>query len=154
LVWYFGEGLGGLASGHASLVTGAPGAVALYGLLAFVVWPQRVEDAPEGWRGLLLHDSSGPPPAWTPVAWAVVWAGGALLQALPGQNTPADLAGALSADNAPAWQAGLNAHVADHVLRSGSQDNWLLLAVLLAVGLLALGGTRMRAVAGWAGVVV
>ena len=30
-VWYFGEGLSGLASGHTSLLTGAPGAVVLYG---------------------------------------------------------------------------------------------------------------------------
>src|SRR4051794_17281559 len=33
-VWYLGEGLSGLASGHASLLAGAPGAVLLYALLA------------------------------------------------------------------------------------------------------------------------
>jgi hypothetical protein len=33
-VWYLGEGLGGLASGHASLITGAPGSAVLY-----AVWP-------------------------------------------------------------------------------------------------------------------
>ena len=32
-VWYLGEGLGGIASGNASLLTGAPGAVLLYGVL-------------------------------------------------------------------------------------------------------------------------
>lgn len=153
-VWYFGEGLGGLASGHASLLTGAPGAAVLYALLAVIVWPEPVEDAPAGWRGWSRHDSSGPPAAWTPIAWAVAWVGGAVLQALPGQNTPVGLAGALTGDDLPAWQAGLNGQVADHVLRSGSQDNWLLLAVLLAVGLCALGGRRLRAFAGWAGAVV
>ena len=34
LVWWFGEGLGGLLSGTASPLTGAPGAVLLYALLA------------------------------------------------------------------------------------------------------------------------
>ena len=153
-VWYFGEGLGGLASGQASLLTGAPGAVLLYALLALVVWPHPVEGAPAGWRGWFHHDSSAAPPEWTPLAWAVLWVGGALLQALPGQNTPVRLATTLTSGDMPAWQMGLNQSLADHVLRSGSQDNWLLLAVLLVVGLCALGGPRLRTVAGWAGAVV
>jgi copper(I)-binding protein len=153
-VWYFGEGLGGLASGHASLLTGAPGAVLLYAVLALAVWPHRVEDAPTGWRGWFHHDSSDAPAGWTPMAWAVVWVGGALLQALPDQNTPVRLSTALTGGDMPAWQMGLNQGLADHVQRSGSQDNWLLLAVLLAIGLCALGGPRLRTYAGWVGAVV
>jgi copper(I)-binding protein len=145
-VWYFGEGLGGVAGGHASLLTGAPGAVALYALLAAVAWPPLEGD---WWR----HDSSGPPAPWTPIAWAVVWVGGAVLQALPGQNTADDLADELTGDT-PMWQMGLNEHVAAHVRTFGTEDNWLLLAVLVAVGLLALGGRRQRMVAGWAGAFV
>jgi copper(I)-binding protein len=153
-VWYFGEGLGGVASGHGSLLTGAPGAVLLYAVLAVVVWPERVEDAPAGWRGWLWHDSSGPPAVFTPVVWAVVWVGGAVLQALPGQNTPTDLATALTGDDMPAWQMGLNNQVASHLLSAGTQDNWLLLVVLVAVGLCALGTPRMRTIAGWLGAVL
>jgi copper(I)-binding protein len=153
-VWYFGEGLGGVAGGHGSLLTGAPGAVLLYAVLAVVVWPAPAEDAPAGWRGWLRHDSSGPPPAWTPVVWAVIWIGGAVLQALPGQNTPSDLATSLTGDDMPAWQMGLNNDVANHLLSAGSQDNWLLLVVLVAVGLGALGSARMRTIAGWAGAVL
>jgi copper(I)-binding protein len=123
-------------------------------VLAVLAWPEPVEDTPAGWRGLLRHDSSGPPPVWTPIVWAVVWVGGAVLRALPGQNTPVALANSLTADGLPAWQVGLNGGVADHVLRSGSQDNWLLLAALLAVGLGALGGRRLRAFAGWGGAVL
>jgi copper(I)-binding protein len=149
-VWYFGEGLGGLASGRASLVTGAPGAVLLYAVLAFVVWPARDPDSPPGWRGWARHDSSGPPAAWTPVAWAVVWVGGAVLQALPGQNTADDLADALTG-NMPAWQMGLNNAIADHVRWTGVEDNWLLLGVLVAIGLCGLGGPRLRTAAGWSG---
>ena len=40
-VWYLGEGLGGIASGNASLLTGAPGAVLLYAVLALAAWPRR-----------------------------------------------------------------------------------------------------------------
>lgn len=152
-VWYFGEGLGGLASGQGSLVTGAPGAVLLYGLLAFVVWPVADPVAAQGWRGWLRHDSSGPPAPWTPIAWAVIWVGGAVLQALPGQNTPSALADSVSGDM-PAWQMGFNDTIASHIKTVGVEDNWLLLAVLVAIGLCGLGGPRLRTAAGWSGAVV
>jgi len=38
-VWWIGEGFGGVFSGQANPVTGAPGAVILYGLLAVLLWP-------------------------------------------------------------------------------------------------------------------
>jgi hypothetical protein len=38
-VWWFGESLGGVLSGMASPLTGAPGAVILYALLAVLAWP-------------------------------------------------------------------------------------------------------------------
>ena len=38
-VWWVGEGLGGVLSGHANTVNGAPGAVILYALLAVLLWP-------------------------------------------------------------------------------------------------------------------
>jgi copper(I)-binding protein len=153
-VWYFGEGLAGLASGHGSLLTGAPGAVLLYAVLAFVVWPAPAADAPAGWRGWLRHDSSGAPPAWTPIAWAVIWIGGAVLQALPGQNTAGDIADSLSGDDMPGWQMGFNTAIADHVRGLGSAGVWILLALLVAVGLTALGGARLRAISGWTGAVL
>jgi len=45
-IWWFGEGLGGVASGQASLVTGAPGAVLLYAVLAAAAWPAHQDGAP------------------------------------------------------------------------------------------------------------
>jgi hypothetical protein len=61
-VWFFGEGLSGLASGHPSLLTGAPGSVLLYGLLALAAWPGR-------------NPSHQAPARWLPLAWAVLWVG-------------------------------------------------------------------------------
>jgi hypothetical protein len=95
-VWYLGEGLGGIASGQASLLTGAPGSALLYAVLGAAAWP---------------HDgvSRERPAAWLPVAWAVVWIGGAVLQVLPGQNSGTAIASALTggADGAPTWLARL-----------------------------------------------
>jgi hypothetical protein len=78
-VWIFGEGLGGLAGGGATLLTGAPGASFLYGLLAAAAWPRR--DRP-----------TEPPADWLPIAWAVLWVGGAVLQALAGEPDTSTIA--------------------------------------------------------------
>jgi hypothetical protein len=69
-VWYFGEGLSGLASGQASLTTGAPGSALLLAVLAAAAWPSR-------------GGSDEGPPRRLPLAWALVWVGGAVFQALP-----------------------------------------------------------------------
>ena len=63
-MWYFGEGLSGLASGRASLATGAPGSALLIAIPA----------------GAASDD--GPAP-WLPLALALLWVGGAVFQALP-----------------------------------------------------------------------
>jgi hypothetical protein len=69
-VWYLGEGFGGLASGDASLTTGAPGSALLLAILAAAAWPDR--------------DASRESPApWLPFAWAAVWVGGAVFEAMP-----------------------------------------------------------------------
>jgi hypothetical protein len=50
-VWWLGEGLGGVLTGTASPVTGAPGAAILYGLLAVLRQPGcRPRPAPRTWR--------------------------------------------------------------------------------------------------------
>jgi copper(I)-binding protein len=153
-VWYFGEGAGGLASGHASLLTGAPGAVLLYVVLAAMVWPVPDLDGPGSWRRWFRQDGSAPPAAWTPVAWAVVWVGGAVLQALPGQNTPHDVAGALTGGNMPSWLMGAVTSIADGFTKLGATAIWLLLAVLVAVGVGGLVGGRTRVIAGWTGLLL
>jgi hypothetical protein len=58
-VWFLGEGLSGLANGHASLLTGAPGSVLLYDVLALTAWPRR-------------DPSQEAPARWLPLAWAVL----------------------------------------------------------------------------------
>ena len=38
-VWWFGEGLGGVLNGGANPLSGAPGAVIVYALVAVLLWP-------------------------------------------------------------------------------------------------------------------
>lgn len=45
VVWWVGEGFGGLFTGRASQLTGAPGPVLLYAGLAVLIWPRRAGTA-------------------------------------------------------------------------------------------------------------
>jgi hypothetical protein len=45
-VWWLGEGLGGLLTGTATPVNGAPGAALIYALLAVLLWPADRDPAP------------------------------------------------------------------------------------------------------------
>jgi hypothetical protein len=75
-VWYLGEGFGGLAGGDASLTAGAPGSALLLAILAAAAWPDR--------------DASRESPApWLPIAWASVWVGGAVFEAMPHHGSAA-----------------------------------------------------------------
>jgi hypothetical protein len=128
-IWYVGEGLSGLASGHASLLTGAPGSALLYAVLAAAAWP----------RG---STSDRPPASWLVPAWAVLWIGAAVFQLLPGQNTGPGLAGLLtsSASAAPHWLARIDTSLA----RWASQNGALAVSIAAAVELLVGIGVLLR----------
>ena len=141
-VWFLGEGLSGLASGHASLLTGAPGSALVYGVLALAVWPRR-------------NASDEAPARWLPLAWAVLWVGGAIFQALPGQNTGTDVAGVISggAAGAPGWLGRLDAAIASWTARHGASVVVALVVAEALIGLAAL-LPRTRRVALAAGIVL
>ena len=138
-VWYLGEGLGGLASGHASLLDGAPGAALLYCVLALAAWTPRS-------RPHL------PLPTWLLPVWTVFWLGGAIFQALPGQNSGADIAAIISGSEPT---AGLLAHL-DSALAAwvGQQGMGAVVALvaleaLIGIGILHRVTRRYAAVAGF-----
>jgi hypothetical protein len=135
-VWYLGEGLSGMASGHASLITGAPGSALLYAILAAAAWP----------RGT----SKQPPASWLERAWALLWVGGTALQLLPGQNTGPALASSLTAGagGAPHWLASLDTSVGSWASRNGALAIAALATSEFLVGVGALSRrTRTSAVA-------
>jgi hypothetical protein len=121
-VWFFGEALSGLASGHASLLTGAPGSVFVYGVLALAAWPRR-------------DPTQEAPARWLPLAWAVLWIGGAVFQALPGQNTGTAVAAAINT-GAPGWPGRLDASVAGWITHHGTL---VVVALVVAEALIGLG---------------
>jgi hypothetical protein len=140
-VWSLGEGFGGLLSGHAMLLTGAPGAALLYAALAIVAWPAAAEmTAPRAVSATTLRR-----------LWAAVWLGGAVLQTLPGQNSGAAVAGAIrdSADGAPGWLAHADTWIAGRIPH-GTTVVVALVALQALVGAAALvpGFTRTAALIG------
>jgi hypothetical protein len=103
VVWFLGEGLGGMASGHATLLMGAPGAAVIYALLALAVLPSKKTKSK-------AHTQ---PAYWLAVVWAMLWIGGAIFQLLPGQNSVSDISSMIAgnASGAPGWLAALDNHV-------------------------------------------
>jgi hypothetical protein len=124
-VWWLGEGLSGLAGGNASLLSGAPGSVSLYAVIALAAWPRR--------------DRSDVPPArWLPLAWATLWVGAAVLQVLPLNNTGADVAGAMTANGSPGWLAGFESSFAGRITQHGTLSVVVLVAAEALIGLAVL----------------
>jgi hypothetical protein len=140
-VWFFGEGLSGLASGHASLLAGAPGSVLLYGLLGLAAWPRR-DRCPDEQRG--CPDEA--PARWLPLAWAAVWIGGAVFQALPGQNTGAAVAGVIAdaAAGEPHLLHRIDASAGDWIAHHGTA---VVVALVVAEALIGLGALQRRSLA-------
>jgi hypothetical protein len=126
-VWFFGEGLSGLASGHTSLLNGAPGAALIYAVLALAAWPSRDP----------AHEAPAP---WLPLVWAAVWIGGAIFQALPGQNTGSAVASAING-GAPGRLGRLDASLAGWAARHGTA---VVVALVVAEALIGLGALRAR----------
>jgi hypothetical protein len=152
-VWWFGEGLGGVLSRMASPLTGAPGAVILYALLAVLAWPlaRSTMQASTGQassgqartEGADRRDE-GPVAAGSPlgltgarVAWLVLWGSFAyfILQAAnraPGavRNTFAGLTA-----GEPGWVAAMDRGVASAAGGHGLAISIGLAVVFVAAGL-------------------
>jgi hypothetical protein len=127
-VWWFGEGLGGVLNGGADPLTGAPGAVILYALLAVLLWPTD-EDAPapfEAGRLVGAHIARA--------LWLILWAGFVYFTFASGNDAPGALSGQITAmaDGEPGWLASLSNHAAN--LTNGRD-----LAISIALGVLYTG---------------
>jgi hypothetical protein len=130
-VWFLGEGLGGLLSGSASPVTGAPGAALLYAVVAVLAWPPR-PGAPEPDPGTLSRRSPG---RRARLAWAVLWASFALLMLQPQVRAPGALRAAIGGQAAgePRWIAALDHWAASAAGGSGPGLSIALAALFAAV---------------------
>ena len=130
-VWWFGEGLGGVLSGAASPVNGAPGAVIIYALLAVLLWP------PTGSRPGVTAPFVAARAVGATVArvlWLVLWGSLAYFALTPGNRAPQALHDMVAgmASGEPGWLAALDKHAAALVARHGLAAS-IVLAVALAI---------------------
>jgi hypothetical protein len=124
-VWFVGEGLSGLASGRASIMNGAPGSVFVYGLITLASWPRRGR-------------SDIPPAPLLPWAWAGLWIGAGIYQALPYNNTGADVQSVIVGTGAPDFLSKFDSTVANWIAGHGWPVVVALVVVEMAIGLAAL----------------
>jgi hypothetical protein len=127
-VWWLGEGLGGVLSGGASPVNGAPGGVILYALLAVLLWPADRDPAAPFVAGRAVGRSAARG------LWLVLWASLAFFALQPAARAPKAVSGMISdmAAGAPGWLAWIDNHAANAL---GSQG--LAASIVLAVALAA-----------------
>lgn len=127
-VWWLGEGLGSVLTGSASPVSGAPGAVILYALLAILLWPVASERAAPFVAGRAI----GAPAARG--LWLIVWGSLAGLALQPAARAPYAMSGMISAmaHGQPGWLAWTSNHAASALSHQGLPAS-VVLAVALAV---------------------
>jgi hypothetical protein len=127
-VWWLGEGLGGVLSGGASPVNGAPGAVIIYALLAVLLWPTHRERT----ASFVAGRSTGA--AVARALWLVLWGSLAYLALQPATTAPKAISGMISAmaSGQPAWLASTDNHLAAFLASRGGGAA-VVLAVVLAI---------------------
>ena len=126
-VWWLGEGLGGVLTGTASPVSGAPGAVIIYALLAVLLWPVEAEGTFVAARPLGERSAR--------LAWLVLWGSLAYLAVQSANRTAQGLHGMLSgmASGEPGWLASLDRDAASLLAGQGAVTSVVLAVVLAAV---------------------
>jgi hypothetical protein len=132
-VWWFGEGLGGVLNGTANPVSGAPGAVIIYALLAVLLWPADRTGQPAPFvaaRAVGAHLAR--------VLWAVLWLSLAWFALVPANRAPQALNGMLAGmeGTQPAWLDAIERGAAALVAHQGLAASVALAVafVLAAVG--------------------
>jgi hypothetical protein len=137
VVWYLGEGLGGLTGRNAALLTGAPGAALLYAVLAAAAWPDDSDNGDQRAK------------SWLTFAWAGYWIGGATLQVWHGPRTGPDLAATVaeSANGAPGWLSRFDFSLARNVehVSPAVIDGFIVLEVLIGLAVFLPARSRLIA---------
>lgn len=125
-VWWFAEGFGGVLSG-ASPLSGEPGAVVLYVLVALLIWPTDRRDGPS----VVAASPGGRAAA---ALWVLLWSTWAVYFVLPANRTSQGLrdlvAGAAAGE--PAWVRSMDRGLAGLLAGRG-----LAVSVVLALACVA-----------------
>jgi hypothetical protein len=129
-VWWFGEGLGGVLSGGASPVSGGPGAVILYALLAVLLWPAG---RPGVTAPSVAFRAVGAPAAR--LLWLVLWGSLAYFALTPANRAPQALHDMIVSmtGGEPGWVTWLESQAAAVLAHQG-----LAASIVLAVALIVI----------------
>jgi hypothetical protein len=132
LVWWFGEGLGGLLLPGQSALAGAPGAVLLYAVLAALVWPTKESTAGSFVASKPIGTTSAK------VVWFVLWGGLAAVNLEPANLTAQSVHGMVDGmgSGQPGW---LNALITDFTNLSAHNGVVLTVSGTVILGLIAVG---------------
>jgi hypothetical protein len=131
VVWWVGEGFGMIPMGMASPLTGAPGAVLLYGLIGLLVWPTGEAERNGTSAGAgLLGERGGQ------LVWSLLWLGAAALWRLPVNRTANATSEALktAAASSMHWLASLQISLAGTTRGHGDAIAVVLATLSLAIG--------------------
>jgi hypothetical protein len=139
-VWWIGEGLGGLLTGTASMIMGAPGAALLYVFLALLAWPDD-----RGGAGIAAGRLGQALPL---VGWAALWGTLAGVALGPGNRSPLGISSMLSGMQAgePGWIRAMDGF-ASRVLAGHGAAASIVIAVLCTLAAIAVASGHLTRVA-------
>ncbi len=139
-VWWVGEGLGGLLTGEASPLTGAPGAAILYVFAGLIAWPAGRSETTRRSAGGLLGERGALG------AWALLWLGSAALWLVAANRADAAVKDAVaSAPSGAAWLSSLQSSVATATAGHGAAIAAGTAGLSGAIGLAAFSGRLSKA---------
>lgn len=122
-VWWFGEAFGMMFMSMASPLTGAPGAVSLYGLMAFIAWPAGRPGGLLGIKGVK-------------VAWAILWVLMAWLWLEAPSSNPGAITSAINAaPSGMSWLSTVQNWAASAASGNGVPIAFVASAASLTIGL-------------------
>ncbi|MGH3829885.1 MAG: hypothetical protein ACRDRS_05440 [Pseudonocardiaceae bacterium] len=130
LVWWFGEGFGGVLNGSANPLTGAPGPVILYALAAVLLWPSARDEL----ERLSVAAASPLGDTVARLLWLVLWGSLAYFALLPANRAAGGAHDAVAglASGEPGWLASLD-HTVASALAGAGQTFAVISAVILAI---------------------
>jgi hypothetical protein len=137
-VWWFGEGFGMLFMAMASPLTGAPGAVLLYPLVGFLVWPTGRARDEEATGIASSAGASGPLGSRAALgAWAGFWTLSAVLWLLPANRAGGAISSQISgaASSEPSWYAHILTSLSANIGPHATFISWELALASLVIGL-------------------
>jgi len=137
-VWWFGEGFGMLFMATASPLTGAPGAVLLYPVVGFLVWPTGRARDEEATGIASSAGATGPLGSRAALgAWAGFWTLSAVLWLLPANRAGGAISSQISgaASGEPSWYAHLLTSLSANIGPHATFISWELALASLVIGL-------------------